>query len=92
MLPGNYLKLEDSEKTGNLTLRNFKKAINNLHVLNQYSIDNLARYLDKENNGFVSVYNFEFEINQSTTPVPTTVPFSETGRRNKKWSNPLSQQ
>ena len=72
------MRIEDTEGTGNLSLRNFKKAINNLHVLNQYSIDNLARYLDKKNNGFIAINEFELSVNQSVRLSTTTVPFSET--------------
>jgi len=48
----------NSEKTSMINLFNFKTAINSLKVLSQINIDNLAKYLDEQNEGYIDVGNF----------------------------------
>ena len=36
---------------------NFKRAIHKLNIMDQFSIDNLARYLDTNNDGLISTSN-----------------------------------
>jgi Ca2+-binding EF-hand superfamily protein len=55
------------EKTEKLTLRNFKRAINELKCLTLYQIDNLAKYLDDQNEGFVSIDKFVAGVKNSVT-------------------------
>jgi Ca2+-binding EF-hand superfamily protein len=49
----------DVEKIEKLTLRNFKHALHALRVLSQYQIDNLTKYLDKYDDGFIAIDVFE---------------------------------
>ena len=49
----------DSEGIERLNLRNFKHALHSLRVLSQYQIDNLTKYLDKTDDGFIAVDVFE---------------------------------
>ncbi len=49
----------DVEGIERLTLRNFKYALHSMKVLSQYQIDNLSKYLDKGDDGFVAVDVFE---------------------------------
>lgn len=42
--------------------RAFKMALYSLKVLSQYAIDNLTKYLDKNNEGFISMGEFNAEI------------------------------
>lgn len=77
----------DYEKVGSLTLRNFKVAINNLHALNQYSIDNLTRFLDKENHGFISINEVDVALKQQAVPLSSTGSFNQSfaKKRTEKW-------
>lgn len=63
--PYDVLQAYDNEKTGRLTLRSFKLAIHQLKALNQYEIDNIARYFDKENEGFIAINDFEVSVKQA---------------------------
>jgi hypothetical protein len=65
----------DSEKTRRLTLRNFKVALNGLKALTQYQIDNLTKYLDKEDDGFVSIDEFDVGIRGVHVPLSSTGSF-----------------
>lgn len=84
-----FLGPYDYEKLGKLTLRNFKVAVNNAHALNQYSIDNLARYLDKDNSGLISINEVDVALKQSTVPLSSTGSFSHSQsfakKRTEKW-------
>jgi Ca2+-binding EF-hand superfamily protein len=57
--PLQVLTLYDTEGTRNLTLRNFKAGINSLKALSQYQIDNLAKYLDEKDDGFITIDKFD---------------------------------
>ena len=46
-----------------VTLRGFKYGINSLKVLTQQQINNLSKYLDRKNNGFISIADVEKAIN-----------------------------
>jgi hypothetical protein len=48
-------------------LRAFKLAINSLKVLTQYNIDNLARFMDKNNEGYVSISEFSAALSNAFT-------------------------
>lgn len=79
----------DNEKTGRLSLRNFKYALNSIKALSQYQIDNLAKYLDKENDGFISVNEFDVSVRGVAVPLSSTGSFSNPsasfGKRTEKW-------
>ena len=79
------LQAYDSEKTKNLTLRNFKIGINSLKSLTQYQIDNLAKFLDKQDEGYISIDEFETSLRGVIVPLSSTGSFSSTGKRNEKW-------
>jgi hypothetical protein len=55
------------DKQTMISYRNFKHAINDLHLLGYQAISNLTKFLDKDNSGFVALKDFETAINQ--TPV-----------------------
>jgi Ca2+-binding EF-hand superfamily protein len=52
----------DVEGLDRLNLRNFKHALHSLRILTQYQIDNLAKYLDSDDDGWVSVDKFDIEM------------------------------
>ena len=52
----------DVEGLKRLSLRNFKHALHSLKVLTQYQIDNLTKYLDANEDGFISVDRFDVEL------------------------------
>lgn len=56
----------NSEKAEKINLRSFKKAIFELKCLTLYNIENLARYMDNDNEGFISIGNFVAQVNNST--------------------------
>ena len=60
-----YFRSYDYEKTGKLTLRNFKYAIHSLAVGNFTEIDNLAKFLDKANDGFIKIQDIESAVQVS---------------------------
>ena len=51
-----------------MTLRNFKHALHSLKVLTQYQIDNLTKFLDSDDDGFVSVDKFDAELRAVQLP------------------------
>jgi hypothetical protein len=48
----------NAENTEKINLRSFKIGLNNLQCLTLYNIDNLAKYMDIENEGFISLSDF----------------------------------
>jgi Ca2+-binding EF-hand superfamily protein len=52
----------DVEGIDRLSLRNFKHALHSLKVLTQYQIDNLTKFLDTEDDGFISVDRLDVEL------------------------------
>ena len=48
-----------------ITIRTFKKALNSLQVLTQYSIDNLTKFMDKQNSGFITISDVNASINSA---------------------------
>lgn len=55
-------KEQDPEGIQKLTLRGFKISLHKLKLLNQFQIDNLAKYLDMEDDGFIAVDRFDVEL------------------------------
>jgi Ca2+-binding EF-hand superfamily protein len=66
----------DTEGLRKLSLRNFKHALHSTRALTPYQVDNLTKYLDQENDGFISIDRFDVEIR---------------GAPNHNSSNPLAQ-
>jgi len=68
-LDSNRLKEEilrfNESRSEQIYLAGFKRAIASLKCLDQYAIDNLAKYLDKDNEGFISISNFTSQINNA---------------------------
>lgn len=75
----------NSEQTELINVRSFKLALNSLKVLSQYNIDNLAKHLDKNNEGFISIGHFEAEVKAATTTAQGSfrATLASTGRSNK---------
>jgi len=42
-------------------------GINSLKVLTQYNIDNLARFMDKNNEGYISISEFSAAVSNAFT-------------------------
>lgn len=61
----NLMDEHQSERTMLINMFNFKTAINSLKVLSQFNIDNLAKYMDKQNEGFVDIGEFTAEVSNS---------------------------
>lgn len=58
----NVLRAYQIESTQQVTIRNFKVAVNNLHVLSQFEIDNLAKHMDNNGQGFISIPEFDAAV------------------------------
>ena len=48
-----------------ITTGDFKRAIASLKCLDQYGIDNLAKFLDTNNEGFISISSFIAKTNNA---------------------------
>ena len=59
----------DFEKTRNLSLRNFKVGLNSLKTLSEYQIHNLAKYLDKQDDGFISINDLDVAVRNAHVPI-----------------------
>ena len=59
MSPAVYLGEYDYDKVSVLNLRSMKKALFDLFVAQRYEIDNLVKFLDHDNDGFVTIDEFE---------------------------------
>lgn len=64
---GSYMMRSNSEKSEKINLRSFKIAINDLKCLTLYQIENLAKYMDVDNEGFISINNFVASVSNSNT-------------------------
>ena len=75
----------NTEQSELVTVRTFKIALNSLKVLTQYNIDNLAKYMDKQNDGFVSIADFSASVNNAFSADQTmkSSNMGATGRSNK---------
>lgn len=63
-------KDQDPEGIQRLTLRGFKLSLHKLKLLNQFQIDNLAKYLDTQDDGFIAVDRFDVELRNTNVPNP----------------------
>lgn len=87
--PQRFLQDHNTEQTELINLRAFKLAINSLKVLTQYNIDNLARFMDKNNEGYVSISEFCAALNNAFSGDATLKSqgtFNSTQRSNK-WTS-----
>lgn len=88
----------DSEDLKRLSLRNFKHALHSLKLLTQFQIDNLTKYLDADDDGFISVDRFDVELRGAanaasvggTSAVNASGSFGRqsstvSGKRTQKW-------
>jgi len=55
----------NSENTTKINFRSFKKSVYELKCLTLYQIDNLAKFLDVDNEGFISIPNFIVAVENS---------------------------
>ena len=62
-----HMQDHNSEKTEKINLRSFKIAINNLQCMTLYNIDNLAKYMDTENEGFILISKFIKDVQNAST-------------------------
>ena len=69
----------DVEGIERLSLRNFKHALHSLRVLTQYQIDNLTKYLDKADDGFIPTEVFEETMRLVHVPLGGTLGQSASG-------------
>lgn len=67
----------DMEKTRNLTLRNFKAGVHSMKCLSSYQIDNLAKYLDKDDTGFISIDDLDVAVRGIHVPLSSTGSFNQ---------------
>ncbi len=61
----------DVENIDKLSLRNFKHALHAMKLLSQYQIDNLTKYLDKADDGFIAIDVFEESLRLVHAPGAT---------------------
>lgn len=55
----------NEERRELMNIANFKKAIHSMKCLDQYAIDNLTKFLDTNNEGYISVGNFLAHVNNA---------------------------
>lgn len=60
------LKPFNVDKDGGISLRNFKCAMNSLQAASRHEIDNVCRYLDSDNDGFIYISEFESALKVRT--------------------------
>jgi hypothetical protein len=51
-----------------VTLRGFKISLHKLKLLNQFEIDNLTKYMDEQDDGFISIDKFDVELRNTHVP------------------------
>ena len=61
-------KDQDPEGIQRLTLRGFKMSLHKLKLLNQFQIDNLTKYLDTLDDGFIAIDKFDVELRNAMVP------------------------
>lgn len=62
-----------------MTLRGFKISLHNLKLLNQFEIDNLTKYMDEQDDGFISIDKFDVELRNTHVPQANTMSNSASG-------------
>ncbi|CDW85652.1 protein fantom [Stylonychia lemnae] len=86
--PSQLLNQFNFEKAQSLTLRNFKVAINSIKALSDSQLNNLAKFLDRNGEGYISIAEFERQINAIPLPLNSSSSFDKsTGRRNQRWKD-----
>jgi hypothetical protein len=68
MTPMKLIEQVNFNREDPITIRTFKSALNSLHVLTQYSIDNLTKFMDKQNSGFITISDVNASINSAFAP------------------------
>ena len=63
--PQRFLQEANPEKSELITIRLFKVTLNNLKLLTLPNINNLTKYMDKKNDGFISIGDFAAEVSNS---------------------------
>lgn len=56
------------EKTELISQRAFKQALHSLRSLSYYAIDNLTKHLDHNNEGFISIGDFDASVARAAAP------------------------
>ena len=56
------LKAYDTEVTESISIRNFKIFLYAVFHLNNYDIENLVAYLDRDRNGYVTIKEIESAV------------------------------
>ena len=64
--PQKLLMDYNSDKTELINISSFKIAINSLKCLGQYDIDNLTKFCDTDNEGYISIGSFVAAVNNAT--------------------------
>ena len=62
----------NSEGKEEINLIGFKKHLNNLSCLTQEAIDNFARFMDSNNNGYISIAEYITKVNNAANRGPAT--------------------
>ena len=68
MTPMKLIEQVNIHREDPITIRTFKKALNSLQVLTQYSIDNLTKFMDNQNSGFITISDVNASINSAFAP------------------------
>lgn len=53
-----FTREHNPEGSSKINIRSFKLAVHELHCLTLYGIDNLAKYLDVDNEGYITIQSF----------------------------------
>lgn len=73
-----YQSYQNGDPADSLTIRKFKQAIVSLDCLGEYSVSNLAKYMDRSNIGFISISEFNSKVLSAVEPGATL--------KSNKWS------
>ena len=64
--PTKLLMVHNADTTELINIASFKMAINSLKCLGGYDIDNLTKYMDSNNEGYISIGSFEAKVNTAS--------------------------
>ena len=64
--PAKLLMSWNPDKIENINIASFKMAINSLKCLGGYDIDNLTKYLDVKNEGYISIGDFQAKVDTAS--------------------------
>ena len=80
----------NSDNTELINICSFKLALNSLKCLGQYDIDNLTRFMDTNNEGYISIGSFVAAVgNASNISMGASFRSTKSGRetRSNKWTS-----